>query len=357
MKRIIATGLVALAASTAVAYAQAPGGGNNPPPPPRPYFLGNPIGVPAAPPAPDAQNPAPFVPMSDNVLVYGAFRSAEACQYDPGMDLVVVTNMGIAQNLTPNDGYLTLLNHDGTVHTPKWVGVQAANQRGEANLITPLVLNQPFGIDIVNGVIYIADSDGNLANPDPAATGNTPTVFNVRTFDAATGEPIATFPIPEAGGLINDVAVAADGTIYASQTSANENARIWKIAPDGTVSVFFAGAPLNSPNGVAMDPDGNIVVVNIGDNAVLTFSPDGTLVNTEQAAQAGNDGLVVLADGTKYISSVREGGVSMIPAGGGEATLIATGIPSAASMCYDPTANALFIPMNNNNAVARIQLD
>jgi len=348
------TATAALLATTASAFAQAAA---TPPPPPRPYFVGNPIGLPAAPPAPDATNPAAFVPMSDNVRVYGGFRGAEACQYDPVMDLVVVSNMGIAQNLTPNDGWITLLNHDGSVHTPKWIGVQAANARGDANLITPLVLNQPFGIDIVGRTLYVADSDGNLRNPDPAATGNTPTVYNVRTFNLDTGEPIATFPIPEANGLINDLAVAADGTIYASQTSAAENSRIWKITPDGTVSVFFAGAPLNSPNGVAMDPDGNIVVVNIGDNAVVTFSPAGEVLKTENAAQAGNDGLVVLADGTNYVSSVREGGVSMIPAGGGEATLIATGIPSAASMCYDPTANALFIPMNNNNAVAIVPLD
>jgi sugar lactone lactonase YvrE len=173
----------------------------------------------------------------------------------------------------------------------------------------------------------------------------------------ATGMPIATFEIPEANGLINDLAVTADGTIYASQTSQGDNARIWKVTADGTVSVFFQGAPLASPNGVAIDPDGNIVVVNIGDNNVITFAPDATVVRTEQAVQPGNDGLVILPDGTKYVSSVQQGGVSMIPAGGGAATLIASGIPSAASMCYDPTANALFIPMNNNNAVAIIPLD
>ena len=348
------TATAALLATTATAFAQAAA---TPPPPPRPYFVGNPIGVPTAPPAPEAANPAPYVPMSDNVTVYGGFRAAEACAYDPVMDLVVVSNMGIPQAQTANDGWITLLNNDGSVHTQKWIGVQNANQRGEANLITPLVLNQPFGIDILGRVLYVADSDGNVPNTEPGATGNTPTVFNVRTFNLDTGEPIATFPVPDANGLLNDLAVAADGTVYASQTSAGDDSRIWKITADGTVSVFSQGMPLNRPNGVAVDGDGNIVVVNIGDAAVLTFSPDGTLLMTEQAAQPGNDGLVIMEDGTKYISSVTQGGVSMIPAGGGEATLIATGIPSAASMCYNPTANALFIPMNQNNAVAIVPLD
>jgi len=100
---------------------------------------------------------------------------------------------------------------------------------------------------------------------------------------------------------------------------------------------------------------GNIVVVNIGNNSVLTFSPAGQLVRTENAAEAGNDGVVVLPDGTKYVSSVRFGSVSRIRPGRA-AEVIATGIPSAASMCYDSRQNQLVIPLNPNNALAFIPL-
>ena len=88
---------------------------------------------------------------------------------------------------------------------------------------------------------------------------------------------------------------------------------------------------------------------------MLTFSPSGQLVKTEHAAQAGNDGLVIMRDGTKYVSSVRYGGVSRIRPGRA-ADLIAKNIPSAASMCYDAGANQLVIPMNANNALAFIKL-
>jgi DNA-binding beta-propeller fold protein YncE len=121
-------------------------------------------------------------------------------------------------------------------------------------------------------------------------------------------------------------------------------------------SIFAQGAPLFQPNGVAFDPQGNIVVVNIGDDAVLTFSPAGRVLKTEHAAQAGNDGLVVMPDGTKYVSSVRFGGVSRIRPGRA-AELIARSIPNAASMCYDAGANQLVIPMNPNNGLAFIRLD
>ena len=64
----------------------------------------------------------------------------------------------------------------------------------------------------------------------------------------------------------------------------------------------------------------------------------------EQAAEAGSDGLIIMRDGTKYVSSVRLGGVSQIKPNR-PAELIATGIPSAASMCFDPEGNQLVIPM------------
>jgi DNA-binding beta-propeller fold protein YncE len=130
---------------------------------------------------------------------------------------------------------------------------------------------------------------------------------------------------------------------------------VWKITRDGTASIFVQGAPLRQPNGVALDPQGNIVVVNIGNNEVLTFSPAGQLVKTENAAQAGNDGLVIMPDGTKYVSSVQLGGVSRIRPGQ-PAELIAQNIPNPASMCYDAGANQLVIPMNANNAMAFIPL-
>ena len=161
---------------------------------------------------------------------------------------------------------------------------------------------------------------------------------------------------------INDIEVANDGTIYATRTGAfgekpdPTTFQLWKIAPDGTAAVLIQGAPLFQPNGVAFDARGNVVVVNIGNADVLTFSPAGRLLETEQAAQPGNDGLVIMRDGTKYVSSVRNGGVSRIRPGK-PAELIARNIPSAASMCYDPVGNQLVIPMNPNNGLAFVRLD
>jgi DNA-binding beta-propeller fold protein YncE len=110
------------------------------------------------------------------------------------------------------------------------------------------------------------------------------------------------------------------------------------------------------PNGIGFDPRGNIVVVNFGNDEVLTFAPTGQLVRTEQAAQPGSDGLVIMPDGTKYVSSVTQGGISGIRPGE-PAELIARNIPSAASMCHDAGANQLVVPMNPNNGLAFVPLD
>jgi sugar lactone lactonase YvrE len=183
----------------------------------------------------------------------------------------------------------------------------------------------------------------------------------VRWFDMKTGAPAGEIRVDKSTGF-NDIEVADDGTIYATQTgTGGQNPdptswQVWKVTPAGAASIIVQGAPLMQPNGIAFDPKGNIVVVNIGNNQVLTFSPDGKPLTTEQAVQAGNDGLVIMPDGTKYVSSVMNGGVSRIRPGQ-PAELIAQNIPNAASMCYDAGANQLVIPMNANNALAFVRLN
>ena len=171
-------------------------------------------------------------------------------------------------------------------------------------------------------------------------------------FDLATGRPGREFPVSGAT-ILNGIGVTKDGTIFVSNTRSPEC--VYKITASGEVSTFVEGKPLALPNGVAIDPAGNVVVVNVGDNAVMTFDPSGKLIRTDHAAERGNDGLVIMPDGTMYVSSVRFGSVSRIRPGE-SAKVIASGIPSAASMGYDPKQNQLVIPMNNNNAVAFIKL-
>ena len=344
MTRRATTGAIALlmAFAAGALLAQQPQ-----PPGPQPYSVGNRLGMPINP-APDGT----FTPMSSNVKVYGAIYSAESCSYDETRGVIVVPNRGVGQNVQTNNAWVSFINHDGSVHTARWIGIQnPGNQRD--NMKPPLVLNEPLGSDIANGILYLADRDGGTGPNDPA-------VSVVRKFNMKSGEPAGEVRVEKSTGF-NDLEVANDGTIYATQTGGGgqnpdtSTWQVWKITPAGAASIFVQGAPLRQPNGVAIDQQGNIVVVNIGNDDVLTFSPEGKLLRTEKAAQPGNDGLVIMPDGTKYVSSVTQGGVSRIRPGQ-QPELIAQNIPNPASMCYDSGANQLVIPMNANNAMAFIPL-
>jgi sugar lactone lactonase YvrE len=283
--------------------------------------------------APEAQQP--FVagePLetTPNVRVYGSFHFTESCSYDPVRDLYVAPSLGNRGEGFENDGYVSLINPDGTVNTLKWIGETRDG----------LVLNDPLGSDVINGRLYVVDANV------------------VRWFDMASGQPLGSEEI-EGGVGFNDLEVAEDGTVYMTQTGAEDGSvpgRIYRMMPDGESSLFIDGAPLTRPNGIAFDGDGNIVVVNVGSADILTFSPDGELLETEQSLDPGNDGLVILDDGTKYVSSVLQGTVARIRPGE-PAEMVASGIPSAASMCYDPTRNRLIIPMNSWFALAFVELD
>src|SRR5215510_1131143 len=243
--------LIGIAAGSLAQQAPAPTG-------PQPFFVGNRLGLPINP-APDGA----FDPMSKNVKVYGAIYSAESCSYDPTRGVIVVPNRGVAQNVQTNNAWISFINHDGSVHTARWVGIQNPGDQ-RSNMTTPLVLNEPLGSDIMNGVLYLADRDGGT-NP------NDPVISVVRKFNLQTGMPAGENRVEKSNGF-NDIEVASDGTIYATQTGTAQDAnswQVWKITPAGAASIFVQGAPLRQPNGIAFDEKGNVVVINIGNDEVL----------------------------------------------------------------------------------------
>lgn len=201
-----------------------------------------------------------------------------------------------------------------------------------------VTLNDPHASHIDKGMLYVADID------------------TVRMFDRATGAPKGSHTI-SGTLLLNDLTVAADGTIYVTKTGSADAAthKVFKITPDDQSAVFASGPKLTRPNGITLDNNGNLVAVVLGTNEVLTYSPTGALVMTGASTDAGNDSIAILADGTKLISSVQRGMIACIRPGQ-PAESISTGIPNAASMAYDAKRNQLVILQNQQNAVTILQL-
>ena len=329
--------LLTLCSLGGVAFAQNPGEST-------PYAAGDSLAI--------VDRRAEQVPRDARVAVYGAVVSAESCVYDSTRGLIAVVNRGERPNVQLNDAFVSLLRPDGSVHTPRWIGAQHAAAR--PNLDPPLTLNEPLDSEIAGSTLYIADRDGGSGPDDP-------TVAVVRRFDLATGRPVGETRIDDSP-WVNDLAVGPDGTVSATQTGDFgpdpdlTSFRVYRITPDGEVSVLVEGAPLRMPKGIALDERGQLVVLNSGDSAVHTFSLAGELLRTEYAAQGGSDGIVVLPEGTKYVSSVFEGGISRIRPGQ-PAELIVSGLPGAASMCYDPTLERLVVPLAGSNGLAFVPIE
>lgn len=136
-------------------------------------------------------------------------------------------------------------------------------------------------------------------------------------------EVAATYPGengPAPFDTLNDVVVHANGTMYVSDPGyfadpAPQSNRLYRIAPDGTVTVAesFPGAP--RPNGVALSPDQKVLYVGF-ERPVAGTKPyvekydvreDGTLADHKRFAEFDNDsspdGLEVDAAGNVYVAN------------------------------------------------------
>jgi sugar lactone lactonase YvrE len=146
----------------------------------------------------------------------------------------------------------------------------------------------------VYGTIYSAESCSYDATRGVIVVPNRGVGQNVQTNNAwmQTGAPAGETRVEKSNGF-NDIEVADDRTIYATQTGVGGQTpdpttwQVWKITKDGTASIFVQGAPLRQPNGIAIDEKGNIVVVNIGNNEVLTLSQDARLLKTDPPCPSG----------------------------------------------------------------------
>jgi hypothetical protein len=135
----------------------------------------------------------------------------------------------------------------------------------------------------------------------------------------------------------------------------------------GHVRVFGA---IHNAESCAYDPERGVIVVPTraanqrvlaNDGFVSFIKHDGSVHTARRigvqppAARSGSDGLVIMPDGTKHVSSVFQGGVSRIRPGR-PAELIARNIPNAAPVCYDAGGNQLVIPVNEQNGPAFVKL-
>src|SRR6187551_2930508 len=137
---------------------------------------------------------------------------------------VTINDTGVqAENLTSSQ--------DGAIYfgsTAKGTIYRATPGTAQAE---PWILASATGLTNVLGVL--ADDKSNtlwVCQNSTGGRGGAPVTGQtaLRSFDLKTGTAKGTYPFPTNGGICNDMAIAPDGTVYATETLSN---RIHRLKP------------------------------------------------------------------------------------------------------------------------------
>jgi outer membrane protein assembly factor BamB len=188
-------------------------------------------------------------------------------------------------------------------------------------------LKSLFGVyaDDARGLLWVCNNPNLFARE----TGQS----SLRAFDLASGELSAAYAFPEDGpAACNDIAVASDGTVWASETSGG---RIFVLRPNANELALFARSEdLVGIDGIALAGDGTIYINNVRQNlfqrverkADESFAALTTLATSSPLN--GPDGLRAMG-GNRFIQAEGPGGrVALVDVAGDSATLtdVATGL-------------------------------
>src|SRR6188768_3490356 len=177
------------------------------------------------------------------------------------------------------------------------------------------------GTDGMQGVfgVFADDSTGTLYacsgsfGAPPAAGSPPPPPSTLHTFDLATGAPKGKYPLPDAGGFCNDIAVDAAGNVYITDTN---NMLVDRLAKGGTKLETWAGkdGSLGAKGGVldGIAVLGDRVLVNALMASKLYAVPIGADGMAAKAVEIKTDRTVERPDGMRSF-----GGTDLLVAEGG----------------------------------------
>jgi streptogramin lyase len=190
-----------------------------------------------------------------SILAVVAFTSLSVLVNAQGRTEVTINDTGVqAENLTSSQ--------DGSVFfgsTAKGTIYRAAPGAAQAE---PWILASTAGLTNVLGVL--ADDKTStlwVCQNSTGGRGGAPVTGQtaLRSFDLRTGAPKGTFNFPSNGGVCNDMAVAPDGTVYATESFAN---RIHRLRPGAKELDLWvpANEQLAGVDGIAILADGAVYV-------------------------------------------------------------------------------------------------
>ncbi len=271
--------------------------------------------------APMAQSPAPIV-------VQGVgLQTPESVLYDRRDDVYLVSNINGNPTGADGNGFISRIAPGGKVLALKWID---GTKQG-------VTLNAPKGMAIAGDVLYVTD------------------IMAVRMFDRRTGRPRGSIDIP-ASTFLNDATAGRDGSVYITDSG-------WKpdFSPSGTDAVYrisggkltqiAKGAALKTPNGLAVLPNGTLVIVSGGATGeYYTLGPGGQPQDARKLSAGQLDGVEVLPGGALLVSSWAASAVYRVERSG-EAKVVVKDVQSPADIGYDSKRQRVLIPLFLANRV------
>ena len=200
-----------------------------------------------------------------------------------------------------------------------------------------------FGRD---GAMYVADYVGhNVLRVDPRTKAVT-----VFAHDGRMHQP-------------NDLAVAPDGTLYASDPDWKKGTgQVWRVDPSGKVAL--AAGDMGTTNGIEVSPDGKTLYVNETvqrDVWAFAIAADGTLGGKrllKRFDDFGMDGMRCDGDGNLYVTRHGKGTVAELsPAGEVVREFDVLG-DSPTNLCFGgPDGRTVYVTEAKKRRIVRFRAD
>jgi len=262
------------------------------------------------------------------ITVQGGFQTPESVLYDAAGDVYLVANINGNPTGVDGNGFISRVRPDGRIITLKWID---GTRPGVA-------LNAPKGMAIRGDTLFIAD------------------ITAVRLFDRRTGQFRGSVTVPGAT-FLNDTAAGPDGTVYVTDSglkpdfSPSGTDAVYKIDRSGALGTVAKGAHLKNPNGVAVLPDGRLVIGAYSqDGGIYRLTVTGQKEDLMRLPGGQLDGVEVLSGGALLVSSWAASAVFRVEADG-TATQVVQNVKAPADIGYDRKRNRVLIPLFQDNRV------
>ena len=242
--------------------------------------------------------------------------TVESVAYDPDSQFIYTANIEGDFMEKDGQGSISKINLDGEIMEVGWV----------------TGLDAPTGLSISNGTLYTTDID------------------RLIKIDVATAEILEVIPI-EGATALNDVTIAPEETVYASDTGGNT---IFKLK-DGTVSPFVQD--IDTPNGLVYNQN-TLLISQWTPEILQTYDVQSQSLTHIAGGLPQADGIEILDD-QGYLVSSWGGRVFFVDHEGTTTKILDTsseGI-NAADVSVVSDKGIVFVATFSNNTVMAYELN